>query len=385
MNYVEYAVGLRRELHRFPEIGFDLPKTLAIVRRELEAMGIGYTEQFGKSSIVATINGEKNGFTFGLRADMDALPITECANVPFPSEHSGCMHACGHDIHTAMLLAVARQLQNRKDELPCRVKLLFTPAEEYSTPGCQLMAEDGVMEDIDCIVATHVEPNLKVGSIAADAGGQGANSMGFTIDFFGTSAHAARQNMGHDAIGMAVEAYQALHWMVAKEIDPVQPRLLNIGSIHGGNTNNIICDNCKMFVSARTHSDSVSQYIFDRAVEICQGIAAMKGGSARVEITKFLPYVENHPVVTEKIRQAAAKIVGQSNIVTRPRSMGGEDFSFLSRIKPGMQFRIGTQNDDPDTARALHNDHIVFDERCLQIGIDVMVQFVLDNKDGIRL
>lgn len=385
MDYANYALRLRRELHRFPEIGFDLPKTLALVRRELDAMGIPYTEKYGKSSIVATINEGKSGFTIGLRADMDALPIEECTDLLFKSEHPGCMHACGHDIHTATLLAVARQLQDRKEEIACRVKLLFTPAEEFSTPGCRLMAEDGVMDDIDCIVATHVEPNLKAGWIVADAGGQGANSMGFTVEFFGTSSHAARQQMGHDAIAMAVEAYQALHWMVAKEIDPVQPRLLNVGSIHGGNTNNVICDYCKMFVSARTYSDSVSQFILDRAAEICQGIAASKGGRAQVNMTKFLPYVENHPVVTEKVRQAAAKVVGQSRLVDRPRTMGGEDFSFLSRVKPGMQFRIGTQNDDPDTARALHNDHIVFDEGCLQVGMDVLVQFVLDNMNGIAM
>ena len=140
-DYVSYAQQLRHELHQIPEIGFDLPKTLAVVRRELDAMGISYTEQFGKSSIVATINAGKP-FTIGLRADMDALPVTEQSKNPYPSTHEGKMHACGHDVHTSQMLAVTRKLNDMKDSIRCCMKILFTPAEEYSTPGCKLMAED---------------------------------------------------------------------------------------------------------------------------------------------------------------------------------------------------------------------------------------------------
>ena len=136
-KYIAYAKQMRHELHQIPEIGFDLPKTLAVVRRELDAMGISYTEEFGQSSIVATIN-EGKPFTIGLRADMDALPIQEVSNNPFPSQHPGQMHACGHDIHTSNLLAVAKKLNDIKDQINCRIKLLFIPAEEYITPGCSI-------------------------------------------------------------------------------------------------------------------------------------------------------------------------------------------------------------------------------------------------------
>ena len=143
-DYVSYAKELRHELHQCPEIGFDLKETLVIVRRELDAMGISYTEKYGKSSIVATINEGKMP-RIGLRADMDALPIEEKSENPFPSKNPGQMHACGHDAHTANLLAVARKLNDMKDSLRCSVKLLFTPAEEYSTPGAELMVKDGVL------------------------------------------------------------------------------------------------------------------------------------------------------------------------------------------------------------------------------------------------
>ena len=153
----EEVVNLRRELHQHPEIGFDLPKTLALVRRELDALGIEYTDKFGKSSLVATINPEKTNFTIGIRADIDALPIQEENDIPFKSRIDGQMHACGHDSHAAMALDACRRLSEMKDQLSCRVKFLFQAAEEYPPSGAKLMAADGVMNDIDAIIALHVD------------------------------------------------------------------------------------------------------------------------------------------------------------------------------------------------------------------------------------
>jgi len=183
-DYVKYAQQLRNELHQVPEIGFDLPKTIAIVKRELDAMGISYTEEFGKGSIVATIN-EGKPFTIGIRGDMDALPVQENSSNPYPSKHEGIMHACGHDVHTAQTLAAARMLNDMRDQIRCRLKILFTPAEEYITPGCKMMVENGVMDDIDCIISAHVDPNIPVGSVGIREGGLNANSMGIIVEFFG--------------------------------------------------------------------------------------------------------------------------------------------------------------------------------------------------------
>lgn len=379
----EYAVRLRREIHEYPEIGFDLPKTLAVVRRELDALDIPYTEEFGKSSIVGTINPDCKGFTIGLRADMDALPIQEETDLPFASKIPGQMHACGHDAHTAILLATAKELKAREKELTCRVKLLFTPAEEYIQPGCELMVQDGVMDDIDCAVALHVAPSYPAGIVRNVAGGKNANSTGFTVEFFGKNAHAADQQLGKDAIAMAVEAYTAIEIMVAKEFKAKEPRVVNIGAFNGGHTNNIICDYCKLFCTARTHNDEVTQKILDRTRQIAEGIAAMNGGAAKVTVTKHLPYVENHPVVTRKVEEAAAKVVGQENLQMRVRSMGGEDFAFFSRVKPCNQFDIGCQPADPACRYTVHNPKFVMDERCMEVGTKVFLQFVLDNMNGI--
>lgn len=384
-NTFSYAVKMRRELHQVPEIGFDLPKTCAIVRRELEAMGIPYTQEFCESSFVAVINPECKGFTIGIRADMDALPIEEANDVPYRSQHPGQMHACGHDAHTAMLLAVARELKARENELACRVKLLFTPAEEYIKTGCEKMTRNGVMDDIDCTIACHVTPGVPVGQIQTRVGGGNANSMTITMEFFGKGSHAASQQKGRDAIAMAVEAYTAMEIMVAKEIAPTEPRMFNIGSFHGGHTNNIICDYCKLFATTRTHSDQVTDYMLTRITQICEGIARANGGEAKVTVDKFNPYVLNNQVMVEKLNASAAKIIGEQNVGLKNRSLGGEDYAWFSRSKPGIQFNLGITGDDPSkTGVVLHNERFDLDERSLEVGVKIFCQFVLDNQHGIK-
>lgn len=383
MNYQEYAVGLRRELHMHPEIGFDLPNTLSVVRRELDAMGIPYTEEYGRSSIVATINPEKSHFTIGIRGDMDALPIQEVSDKPYCSQIPGAMHACGHDAHTAMLLTTGRRLWESRDKINCCVKLLFTPAEEYINPGCKEMVEAGVTDTFDCAIACHVNPNLDMGKIRTSAGGGNANSMGFTVEFFGLSSHAASQQRGKDAIAMAVEAYTAMEIMVAKEFSPKEPRLLNIGTIHGGQTNNVICNYCKMFGSARSWDDNVSEQLITRIRQICEGIAAMHGGEAKVTVNKFLPYIENHPAMARQMKLSAAKVIGVENVLPIDRGLGGEDFAFFSRKKPCVLYSLGTRS-SAETGFALHNDHFDLDERAMMVGVDIFTQFVFDNMDGIN-
>ncbi len=383
-DYAEYARNLRHELHQCPEIGFDLTQTLAIVRRELDAMGIPYTEKYGKSSIVATIN-EGKGFRIGLRADMDALPIQEASDNPYPSKIPGQMHACGHDAHTANLLATARRLNDMKDSLRCTVKLLFTPAEEYSTPGIELMVKDGVENEIDVAVALHVNTSTPVGKIQLIEGGLNSNSMGIEVEFFGTASHASAQQKGVDAIRMAVEAYIGIEMMVAKEVAPLKPCLVNVGTFHGGNTNNIICDHVKMFLSARTHEDELSEFVLRRIREISEGVAAMLGGKAKVTVKKFLPFVINNPIVAQKMRESAIKVLGENGFKEGTRGMGGEDFAFLSRKKPCLMIRWGSCNpEDPKTQVNVHKEKFDIDERCFEYGIELFTQFVLDHQDGIE-
>ncbi|MDP4132550.1 MAG: amidohydrolase [Bacillota bacterium] len=378
-----YAVSIRRQLHMYPEIGYDLPRTLTLVRQELDAMGISYTEQYGKSSIVAVLNEEKSRFTIGIRADMDALPITEKNDVEYKSKIKGQMHACGHDVHTAILLGTIKALNSIKDSIDCRVKFIFQPAEEYEIPGAMLMANDGVMDDVDVIVACHVDAIFDVGTVAVDAGMQTANSMGFSVEMFGKSSHAAFQYRGVDAIAMCVKAYTAIELMVAKELPPKEVCVLNIGSFNGGKTNNVVADYCRMYGTLRTFNMEINSYIFKRITGISQAVAKESGGNCKVSKVKFLPSLINDEKVSQKVRLAAEKVVGKDKIFSKPCSTGGEDFSYFAQLKPGIIFRLGIKNKDKGIISAVHMDTFDVDESCIDIGINIFKQFVIDNCKGI--
>jgi len=382
-DYAGYARQLREELHRIPEIGFDLPKTLAVVHRELEAMGLSYTDKYGPASVVAYI-GPENGFTIGLRGDMDALPIQEANDVPYKSTHAGISHACGHDAHTAILLAVAKRLVDNAEKLTCRVKLLFTPAEEYEVPGCMILAQNGIMDDVDCALALHVTPSKDVGHFVITDADMGGNSMGFKVRFYGKSAHAVGQHNGVDAIMMAVQAISAMEIMVAKEIPVSKPKLINIGSIHGGKANNIICDYVEIFGSCRAAEDAVSETMERRIQQICQSVAACNGGRAEYERVKFLPYRVNHPVVYKKLYESIAKRMGEETI-SKPsaRGLSGEDFGYLSRLKPCCYMSFGVRAPGGKSS-PVHTTTFDIDPESYAAPIEAMTGFVFDHMDGIE-
>jgi len=383
MNYADYARNLRHELHQIPELGFDLPKTTAVVKRELDAMGVTYTEKYGKGSIVVYL-GKPDGFTVALRADMDALPLPEESNNPFPSQHPGVMHACGHDVHTAQMLAVTKKLHSIEDQLRCRVKIIFQPAEEYITPGMKMLVENGIAEDIDCAVACHVNGTRDVGKVYFHSGPSNSNSMGILCEFFGRSAHAHSQQMGVDAIRMAIQAWHSMEIMAAREIPSKECFVFNVGQIQGGNTNNIVCDYCKLFISARAWTDELIDFVERRVRQICESVAQMCGGEAKVTVTKLIPYMDNNPILVEKLRQSAERTLGKGNVGEYARGMGAEDFSFISRKKPAVMISMGTGCDNnPDTRRPVHNNHFDADERCFDTGIEMFVNFILDLQDGI--
>lgn len=379
-----YVIETRRKLHMYPEIGFDLPKTLSLVRAELEKMGLPYTEAYGKSSIVATLNEEKTNFTIGIRADMDALPITEKTKVPYASKIKGQMHACGHDAHTAILLDVARRLSEQKDKINCRVKFIFQSAEEYPPSGAKLMVEDGLMDDIDCIVVLHCEVSYPCGRVHILNGPQNAISNGFRLDFYGNSAHAAKQEDGIDAIAMAVKAYTAIELMIAKELPALTPCIFNAGSFHGGVTNNVICDHAYLYCTMRSWDEATDAKATKRIRQIIASVAKESGGRATYTQLKYYPIVYNHAVVADAMRKAAAAVLGKENIGQHVRSMGGEDFAYYAQKKPACMFRLGIRNEEKQCVYSAHQDRFNIDEDALSVGSDVFVRFVTDNMNGME-
>ena len=384
-KYVAYAKAIREELHRIPEIGFDLPKTLAVVRRELDKMGLTYTDKWGRSSLVGYVGPEDAKFTIGLRADMDALPIQEEVDVPYKSTHDGIMHACGHDSHTALLLAELKYFVEHLDQLRCRIKFLFTPAEEYITPGCKELAENGVLDDVNCCLATHCTTDHHVGEMVITDQLMGSNSMGFKVRFYGLSAHAASQQKGKDAVLMAVEAITAMEFMCAKEIHVAKPRLLNIGSIHGGKTNNVVCDYVEIFGSCRTHEDAVIEFMERRIQEICQGVALSSGGRVEYERVKLLPYRINDPVLYQHVKASAERALGADKVFPQTtRGLGGEDFGYLTRVKPCLFTQFGIKPLGVEKVAPAHNCKFALDETSFEAPLKLHIHFVLDYMDGIE-
>ena len=377
-----YLVHIRRKLHMCPEIGFDLTETLSIVRTELDELGVEYTEDFGKSSIVATINGEKKGLTIGIRADMDALPIKEENNIPYKSQNEGAMHACGHDVHTAIALGALKRINEIRSRIPCCVKFIFQSAEEYTTSGASLMVKDGVMNSIDCIIALHCDPAFECGTIAISPGVQSAISDGFKLEFFGKSAHVAKRENGVDAIMMAVKAYSNIQLMISRELAATEPVIFNAGTFHGGATNNIICDKTELFCTLRSLKDESADRIITKIKQICASEAKIAGGKFKFTRVKHYPLLANDEKMTELIIAAAKKVVGKENIKPKGTDMIGEDFSYFTALKPGAMFRLGTKNTNEGICNGLHTSKFNIDENAMEIGVKIFVRFILDNAKG---
>ena len=381
----DYIINIRREIHQYPEVDFDLPKTITLVKRELDKMGIPYTEEYGKSSVVATINPDKKGFTIGIRADMDALLINEKTDVPFKSKHEGKMHACGHDAHTAMLLGTAKALKELENEINCRVKLLFQPSEEGKESGAEFMVADGVMDDIDIIIAQHIENWLDVGTVGVCKGASMASSRTIKIEFFGHTAHATLPHSGIDTLAAAVKTYNNIQFMLTREMNPFDRYVCSVGKLAAGTTQNVIADYAEMLISVRTYSNSVDEHIARRIEQIAKNAADELGAEVKVDSQLKCYVVYNDPYISDLVLSSAAKVIGEDNIADMPVKMSSEDFSHYLTKKPGVFFRLGTRNKEKGITTLPHNNDFNIDESALPIGSQVCVQFVLDNMNGIDM
>ncbi len=379
----EYILALRHELHEYPEVGFDLPRTLALVRRELEKIGIAYSEEYGESSIVATVNPEKKNFTIGIRADMDALPIQEKTSLAFRSKIDGQMHACGHDAHTAMLLGTAKALHGMREKIDCRVKLLFQPSEEGIRSGAEEMVYHGVMDDIDVIIGLHVENWLESGMIGVCAGASMASSRNIRLEFFGRTAHATLPQTGHDALAAAVSAYNGIQTMLARTINPFEKYVCSVGKLSAGTTQNVIADYAEMLITVRAFDMELDRHIDTAIQSITESSAVAFGCTAKSESTLKAFVLYNDPHISDLVIRSAEKVLGKEKIAKMPQKLSSEDFSQYLTRKPGVFVRLGTRNAEKGCTTLPHNNDFMIDEDALPVGTDVCVQFVLDHMNGI--
>ncbi len=381
----KYIIDLRHELHEYPEIGFELPKTISVVKRELDSFGVPYTEEYGESSVVAFINPEKKGFTIGIRADMDALLIEEKTDLPFRSKTKGQMHACGHDAHTAMLLGTAKALKAIEDKIECRVMLIFQPSEEGVRSGAEALVKGGVMKEIDVILGLHIENWLDSGKIGVCKGESMASSRTFKLEFFGRTAHATLPNTGCDALASAVDAYNGIQLMLARKTSPFSKYVCSIGKFNAGTTQNVVADHAEMLGTIRTFDMSVDEMLISNIEQIAKRSAETFGCAAKVTTSLKALVVYNNPYISDLVLASAKKIVGEDNIAEMPIKMSSEDFSHYLTKKPGVFIRLGTRNIEKGCVTLPHNNDFLIDEDALPTGTAVCVRFVLDNMSGIDI
>ena len=379
----DYIINLRHEIHEYPEIGFDLPRTISVVKRELDKIGIEYTENYGQSSVVATINPQKSHFTIGIRADMDALLIEEKTDLSFKSKIKGQMHACGHDAHTAMLLGTAKALKEMENKISCRVMLIFQPSEEGIKSGAEELVKGGLMNEVDVIIGMHIENWLPSGHIGVCSGSSMASSRNFKLDFYGKTAHATLPHSGADALAAAIRTYNSILYMKSCEINPFAKYVCSIGKLQGGTTQNVIADHAMMLGTIRTFDMELDSFLIKRIEEIAQNCANETGVKFSLDTTLKAFVVYNNPYISQLVLNSAEKIVGKVGIVTMPQKLSSEDFSQYLTQKPGVFIRLGTKNEAKGCTTLPHNNDFMIDEDALPIGTDTCVEFVLDNMNGI--
>lgn len=380
----DYIVAIRREIHEYPETDFDLPRTVGIVKRELESMGIPYTEKYGKCSVVGYINPDKEGFTIGIRADMDALNIPEKVDVPYKSKIEGKMHACGHDAHTAILLGAAKVLKSMETEINCRVKLLFQPSEEGMDKGAEMMCDNGVMDDVDVIIGQHIETLLDAGTMGVRSGFAQASSRNFKIEIFGEPTHATTPQDGTDALGIAVRIYNDIQHFMLREVDPFEKCVCSVGTLHAGKGQNNIADYAEMLGTIRALDMNIDEFIINRLEKTVKNRAEEADAEWKVTAPLKTPSVYNDPKISHLVLSVLEKAVGRENVFEMPIKLGAEDFSCYQLKKTGVLFRLGVRNKEKGFVHDTHSAYFQLDEDVLHLGSRAFVQFVLDNMDGIN-
>lgn len=374
-----WIVGIRRQLHRHPELMYQEVKTSQLVRETLDGLGIKYRHPVAVTGVVATI-GPGNGPCVGLRADMDALPIHEEADVDFKSEIANRMHACGHDCHTAMLLGAARLLKKHEAELKGTVKLIFQPAEEGGA-GAERMCREDVLENpkVERIFGLHVWPWLTTGMVCGAPGVLLAAAGAFEITVTGKGGHGASPHLAIDPIACAAKLIVELQTVVSRESDPFSPTVVTVGSIHGGVAMNVIPESVKLTGTYRSLTTAGLEIVKQRIEEIAVGIATTNRCQATVSHPfPDYPATNNDPACWTVARQAAETTVGTANVQDASPILGGEDFAFYQERIPGCFSFLGISAPEWKERHNVHHPRFMADENALPIGAAWHAQTAMD-------
>ena len=365
----------RRDFHRHPELAFEEARTAEIVARALRELGLEVQTGVGRTGVVALLEGAHEGPTVLVRADMDALPIHEENETDYVSTAAGKMHACGHDGHTSIGLAVAKMLSRQQADMHGRVKFVFQPAEEIGE-GARAMVDDGVLESPrpDVSIGLHLWNTLPVGTVAVTPGPAMAAADIWECTISGKGGHGASPHETRDPIVAAAQLISALQTIASRNVDPLDMAVVTVGSIHGGDAFNVIPPTVRLTGTIRTYTEETKALVHRRVREICEGVSASLGCRAEVEIRPMTLAVSNDPALAERIGRIAADVVGEENVKRDERSMGSEDMSYLMQDVPGCYFFVGSANAERGLDYPHHNPRFDVDEGALVTGAEILAR-----------
>lgn len=366
-------VKWRRHLHRYPEIANQETKTSAFLKRELRSLGLKILPLNMKTGVLAELRGKLPGPTVAMRSDIDALPVTEQTGLPYASKISGRMHACGHDVHMAIVLGAAAVLSNLRDKLAGKVRFIFQPAEEDPPGGAKFMVERNALDHVETIFGLHVDPLLPTGTVGLCDGPMMAMVLDFDLTIRGRGSHAARPQLGVDAIVAAAEVVQALQQIASRKVDPAVPFVLTIGCMEGGTARNVIADEVKLACTARTLSPQFGPKIAGLVKRTVGGVCRAHG--ARFEMTELASYpiLENDPATNARFARVYQQMFGKKKVRKVGPTLGGEDFAYYLQQVPGAMFRLGIRNRQLGAHRPWHSSKFMVDEEAMYFGTALLV------------
>ncbi|MCI0921861.1 M20 metallopeptidase family protein [Sphingobacterium rhinopitheci] len=373
-DFFTETVENRRHLHQNPELSFEEYQTSAFVKQKLDELNIPY-QTMANTGVVGIIKGElASDKVIALRADMDALPITEVKGRSYGSQNPGVMHACGHDVHTSSLLGVAKILQHLKSSFGGTVKLIFQPGEEKLPGGASLMIKEGVLRNPEpsAVIGQHVMPFIEVGKVGFRSGQYMASCDELFMTVRGRGGHGAQPHQNIDPIAITAQIITGLQQVVSRFADPRIPTVLSWGKIIGNGATNIIPDEVYLEGTFRTFNEEWRADAHQKMVKMAQGIAESMGASCDFEVRKGYPFLVNEPKLTENARSFAKEYLGDNNVVELELWPAAEDFSYYSQEANACFYRLGTGNKEKGILSAVHTPTFDIDENALELSIGLM-------------
>ncbi len=372
----DLIVKTRRDLHLIPEPAYTEKKTADYVTRYLKTLDLEVQTGIAQTGVVGVMDTAKPGKTLLIRSDMDALPITEETGLEFASTHAGAMHACGHDGHMSMVLGAATALSKVRDSLNGTIKFLFQPAEE-GPGGAKPMIEQGVMENptVDYAIGCHLWPAIAEGTIGVKAGPLMAAMDRFDLRIIGRGGHGAMPHLCLDALEVGTQVVNALQRIVSRQMDPLQPAVVTVGSFHAGSTFNVIAGEAEMCGTTRTFDRDVWNTWPERLDKIIGGVCESMGADYELNYSKGYPPLLNDTDMAKVVATCAAKVVGKENVIEPESTMGGEDMAFYLEKTKGCFFFLGVGREG---CSPIHNSRFDFNEDVLLLGIETYCRVAMD-------